>query len=550
MSAHKGPAYDAIVIGGGVNGCGTARDLALRGLKVALVEKGDFSMGTSWASSGFIHGGIRYLLSDFFTTKKSCLDSGFIRQIAPHLVFRVPLLYPVFADEGFEGRFRLEAANALFSLYDTLQPLKGGKPHSRVDGREVYEIEPHLRPGCIGAVVTDEWGIDVPRLCTLNAVDAARRGADVRSWTKVERVRRDGRRVTGVDVLDTLTGRRETLHADVVVNCAGVWGPALSAGIDCGYKLRPSKGVHLVLDRRISNFGVLCVAVDGREVFVTPHENTSLIGTTDDDYYGDPDHVPVTEDEVAYLLQAIERTLPGAKDARVIKTIAGLRPTLWGWGKYESALSRDHRVYDHAKLHDTEGYVTLTGGKLAAYRIMAEETADLVCKKLGRGGPCTTHETPLPGGESTPDVREIAAAAGIDAYTARRLVYRQGARARDVAARIRRHPAEARALCACDPVTEAEVRFAVDHELVRRPIDLVGRCRLTEGPCQGSGCIREAAAVFAEMRGLDAATTAAETRALLDNKWGWRAPLVDGAHAPGEELYRLYHQAPAAAEDA
>ncbi len=507
-----------------------------------LVDKGDLSMGTSWASSGMIHGGVRYLLSDVRTTKKSCKDSGYIQKIAPHLIFRIPLLMPLLKEDGITGRIKFEGANALFSLYDRFQPLKGGKPHVRLTRDEVRRVEPLLTPDAIGGVTTDEWGIDVPRLCIANALDAVEHDAKVKTWTKVTSLVISDGRVRGIRTQDELTGKVEEILADIVVNCAGPWVPKIAEMAGQKVRLRPAKGVHLVLDRRISNIGVIADAVDGRGVFVIPHENVSLIGTTDDDFYGDLDDLSVTEDEIEYLFQAVERSLPRIREARVIKTIAGIRPTLFERAKYEDDLTRDHRVVDHQVDGDMAGFVTLAGGKLAAYRVMAEQTADLVCHKLGKGAQCKTHVEPLPGGDRTPDIEELSRRYGMDPLAVRRLVFRQGSRAEQVLELIRDNPSYAGFVCNCDPIIEAELRYVIRNEMVRRAVDLIGRCHLAEGPCQGLECGVQAAIIFGEERGLSPQETAQEAFTLLQEKWRWRRNILSGVQLAGEELYRMIYQ--------
>jgi len=535
--------YDAIVIGGGVNGCGVARDLALRGVKVLLIEKGDFAMGTSWTSSGMIHGGARYLLSDIATTKKSCTDAGYIRCIAPHLIFRIPLMMPILKRDGLKGRINLEGADALFTVYDRYQPLKGGNPHIRLTPEEARRIEPMLAENLLGAVQTDEWGIDVPRLCVINILDAVEHGATAASWTAVTGFLREGRAVTGVAYEDRVTGRRGEARAGIVVNCAGPWATRVAEMAGARVELRPAKGIHLVLDRRISNIGVIAQAVDGRQVFVIPHENVSVIGTTDDDYFGDLDDIRILEDEIEYLLRAMETVLPRIREARIVKTIAGLRPTLFEQAKYEDDLTRDHRVFDHEREDGVPGLITLAGGKLAAYRIMAEDATDLACTKLGNRERCQTHLLPLPGGKGMPDIEGLAAKYRLDPYVVKRLAARQGSRTPAVLALIDENPAFANYVCTCEPVLEAELRYAIRREFVRHAVDLIGRCRLAEGPCQGYGCIVQAATIFGQERGLSPDDVADEALLIAQSKWRWRRDILAGPHLAQEELYRLVHLA-------
>ncbi|MFB6263545.1 MAG: FAD-dependent oxidoreductase, partial [Bradymonadaceae bacterium] len=396
--------YDLIVVGGGINGCGIARDAAMRGLDVALFEKNDFGTGASWASSGFIHGGLRYLSDDPSVTRKSCYDSGHIQQIAPHLLFRVPFLFPVRGDSAF-NRAMLEGAEIYFDTYDRYAPLKGGQPHTRLDPEEALELEPGLPDDVIGAVTTDEWGIDSGRLTFLNALDAHERGADVHNYTEVEEFLLDDgsdeRRgaVRGVRVRDRTGGRTREVHGDLVFNATGAWAEdvARSAGAtNC--RVRPGKGVHLVLAGRVTNYAIISEAIDGRQVFIAPHQNVTYLGTTDDDYWGDLDDIPVTRDEVEYILDGVRRVFPDVDDYRIIDTVVGCRPTLYDDGQYESDLSRDHRIFDHGD-EGIDNFMSIAGGKLAAYRLMAEEAVDAVCDRLDVDAECRTHEVPLPGGE-------------------------------------------------------------------------------------------------------------------------------------------------------
>ena len=219
--------FDVIIIGGGVNGCGVARDCAMRGLRVALVEKDDVASGASGANSGMIHGGARYLETQMQVTKLSCLDSGYIQRIAPHLCFRIPFIAPVLASTSRAAMW-LELMEVFFEAYDVYQPLKNGQPSARLTREEALELEPGLSPEIIGAVTFDEWGIDPFRLCVANAISAQEHGAAILTYHQVEDLLRDGEgAVTGVEARDLVTGKLKRLEAPVVANLAGVWAPRL-----------------------------------------------------------------------------------------------------------------------------------------------------------------------------------------------------------------------------------------------------------------------------------------------------------------------------------
>ena len=526
---------DLIVVGGGVNGVGIARDAAMRGLKVALFEQHDLGAGTSGASSGMIHGGIRYMETDREITRLSCLDSGFIQGLSPHLLFRIPFLVPLVGDR-LSSRIMLELTYVFFQLYDRFQPLKRGKQSARLDREELFRIEPGVTRDAIGAVTTDEWGINVFRLCVLNALDAQARGARIYLRHKVERFLRDPNgRVVGVAVRDLRTGHGREVRARLVFNAAGPWAERLAGLAGAKVKLRPAKGIHLVLDRRIVNSAVIATAVDKRQIMLQPYGQETWIGTTDDDYYGDPSDVQANHDEVEYLLQAVEHVYPSIRQHRLVRAFAGVRPTLFEYAELEDRLSREHRVYTH-EAEGAAGLVSIAGGKLASYRHMAEEGVDVVCAQLGHNARCQTHSVPLPGGEATVDVGAFARRTGLDAYAAARLVHRHGTCAERIAERIQAAPETRAIVCVCEPVTEAEIRYVIDHEWVETLEDLRRRTHCGGGPCQGARCARRAATLIARARGEG---SEAVEKLVSDFRWArWReqAPVLHQRGAAQAEL--------------
>jgi glycerol-3-phosphate dehydrogenase len=528
--------FDVLVVGGGINGVGIARDLALRGVRVALVEKREFGSGTTWASSGMIHGGLRYLQHDPEVTLHSCVDSGHIQRIAPHLVFRIPFLMPVFPDDPIGA----EIVEIGLEMYDAYQPFKGGRPHTRLTPAQARELEPGLSDAIEGAFTLDEWGVDAARLCVANALDAAERGAFVRTHTEVVRFLKEGDRVCGATVRDRITGEERRIEARETINATGPWAGRVAELAGASVRLRPGKGIHLVFERRVSNLAVYARGIDGRDMFTLPHEQNSMAGTTDDDFYGDLDRLEVVEDEVAYVLQAMERSLPGIREHRVIHTIAGVRPTLYGFGSYEDELSRDYEVFDHGERDGVPGFWTIAGGKLAAYRLMTEDASDRLCAALGVAVQGRSHEVPLPGGEATADPAELARRFRVGLPAAIRLVFRHGARAEQVLAPADA-PGQASAagvVCACEPVLDAELRHVAEREGVRTLDDCRLRVRLGVGACQGAACAARAAAVLADALDWDAQRTAEELVAFVEERWRALSPALAGDHVGAIELHR------------
>ena len=537
---------DVVVIGGGVNGLGVARDASMRGLKVALFERNDLAFGASGNSSGMIHGGARYLTHDPQVTEKSCLDSGYIQRIAPHLLFRIPFLLPV--ENTRKGRFLYPLMDAFFNAYDQFQPLKRGKPHARLTADELRTLEPGLAGDLTGGFSFDEWGIDGARLCVANAVDAMERGAAIFVGTTVEGVeRRDvgagaarghAGEVYTVRHRDRVTGAAGSLRSSVVINATGAWAPitASLAGLaPKSARVRPGKGIHVVFDRRLTNYAIMTNTIDDRQIFLEPWENMSVLGTTDDDFYGDLDRVRATSEEVRYLVEGVARVFPQIHEARAIGTYAGVRPTLYKFGPTEDALSREHEIIDHAA-DGAPGVYSMIGGKLASYRIFAQEMTDILARVFDLGVPCATHTSPLPGGDVACDPFALATRLGVDAVAARRLVYRHGSRAQRVEARVRQRPREAVTVCACEPVIEAEVRYVLEHELARSVADVARRTRLGLGACGGMRCAARCGQIVADELSLPPREGMRQALAFLERQALTRAVALGPDQARQEAL--------------
>ncbi len=538
---------DVVVIGGGVNGTGVARDLALRGLRVVLFERNDLAFGASGNSSGMIHGGARYLAYDASVTAKSCKDSGFIQAIAPHLLFRIPFLMPIPA--GAQGRVLLELVDGYFRAYDDYQPLKRGASHTRLTLGELNAIEPGLATDACGGVTFDEWGTDGARLCTLNAMDAGRHGAAIHVHTSVESLARIGDpqafskgNPKWLVTARSASGAIHRVAASFVVNATGAWGPLTGAlGDDARgtLKVRPGKGIHVYYERRITNFAIVAKAIDGRQAFLEPWENMTVIGTTDDDYYGNLDRVLPTSDEARYLIQAVARVFPAIRRARAIGTWAGVRPTLHKWGKVEDKLSREHEIVDHASV-GMPGVISLIGGKLASYRLFAEEASDHVATALGVKRSCQTHLAPLPGGTTVPDAHDLGQEFSVDPIVARRLVFRHGEAAVRILRSLRDDSRNAEVVCPCEPVLGAEIRHVVREEFAETASDVSRRTRLGLGACGGMRCALRCGQIVAAERELSPREGLRQGLELLDAQALMRRPILDGEQAQQEALHRAH----------
>lgn len=386
--------FDLLVIGGGINGAGIALDAASRGLKTALIEKRDFSSGTSSKSSKLIHGGLRYLRQlQFKVTLEASREKNLLKQLAPHLVEDLPFLFPVSA--GIAGR---AAVNAGLWIYDLAAGLPRGMVHKKISKENAVRYLPGLREKRLkGAYLYYDAKADDCRLVLHVLKKAAEKGACVANYARLDSFE-DDHTVTVV-----ADGRELTIEADAIVNATGVWCDDVlrRRNEDASPLVRPSKGIHLVLSRdRLPLEGavILQSPEDGRVIFLIPWDDRVVVGTTDTDYDGDIDHPRADDRDIEYLLELLNRNLPNAHYDRkdVLSTYAGLRPLVRSEAGAPSRASRDHEIVD-------DGIITVMGGKLTTYRLMAAEVVDRVCGNLGREEASRTDEIPLFAAERSDD---------------------------------------------------------------------------------------------------------------------------------------------------
>lgn len=468
---------DVLVIGGGITGCGVALDAASRGLSVGLVEREDFAAGTSGRSSRMVHGGLRYLQhGDFAVVHESLRERAILHRLAPHLIHPVPMYMPL-------PRRRSRTLVRLgLTVYDAMSVGSRMDRHRVVDEREMRRAAPGLARAAPG-VVYHEFRTDDARLTLEVARTAQAFGAFLANHAPVEGLLGDGR-VRGARVLDRVSGRTLEIRARVTVNAAGVWADRVH-GMATGAPrlLRPSKGVHLVfrpgaLDVRAA-VGLPSAAGDGRWIFVMPWADRTYAGTTDTDYRGDLDDPRVTEEDRAYILEAVARTFPSVAEADVVAGWAGLRPLLGGEEGRTADLSRRHAIYE-----DPPGLLTITGGKLTTYRAMAEELVDRTAARLGSRVGCRTLVIPLgmrgPLRLALDRAASAAEGLGLPPEAGRRLVYRYGDDWEEALGLVREEPSLGQPVVDGLPVLGVELEVARTREMAITEEDvLVRRTRLT-----------------------------------------------------------------------
>ena len=455
------------MIGGGITGAGVARDAALRGLRVALVEKHDYASGTSSRSSRLVHGGVRYLehgqLGLVFESSRERLT---LQRIAPHLVRPLPFTWPVYRGARVP-RWKLGAG---LMLYDVLSLFRNRR-HERLDASTVHASEPALRTEALvgGARYWDAATDDV-RLTLATVLSAQRAGAIVLNHSAVIGLLRADGRVAGATVVSTLDGATTTVHATVVVNATGPWSDEVErmADASAGAGVRGSKGVHVSVPRsRIGNAAAVTLTApqDGRVMFVLPAGSYTIIGTTDTYDATQPDQVHATRRDVTYLVYAANHYFPEARltEHDVVSAWAGIRPL----AAHEATGAPSSASREHSIVESAPGLLRVTGGKLTTYRSMAAEIVDRVERALGRRRSSSQTATlPLAGGDLHDLGEEVAHAVAEtgDETIARRLVLAHGSAWHGVWSLTQADPALEAAVEPGLPYLLAELLHAVTHE--------------------------------------------------------------------------------------
>jgi glycerol-3-phosphate dehydrogenase len=484
LDALARDSFDLAVVGGGITGAGVALDAAARGYSVALVERADFASGTSSRSSKLIHGGLRYLQSfDLGLVREALLERSLLVKLAPHLVSPLPFLVP-----AFDGRRPDRLMGMGLNMYDAMSWRRGRHEdedwsparHRIIGGAETVDMVPALadrEPSA--AYLFYDCQTDDARLVLTVLGEAERFGAVCANACEATGLVERGGRAAGLMVRDTLGGGDFELTAANVINATGVWADRLRPdelyGEEEVPRIRPSRGTHVVLatDALPAEAGVIVPAGAGRSIFVLPWLGRTLVGTTDNDYAGSLDHVPPAEEDVEYLLSALNAffgTSLGAGD--LTGAYAGVRPLISSGDPKKSVdISRKAELYE-----TSSGLVTITGGKLTTWRRMAKLAVDRIVEREGREAPCRTHEIPL-GEPAEPDA--LPDTPGMDAEGRRHLGRRYGHAAQHLVRMVAASPELGERISPGLPDIAAEAAYAVRHEQARSLSDvLLRRTRL------------------------------------------------------------------------
>jgi glycerol-3-phosphate dehydrogenase len=500
-----------LIIGGGLTGAGLARDLALRGVACLVVERADLNAGASGANHGLLHSGARYVSNDPVAAQECREESELLKRLSPDCIEETGGLFVALAGDresyiaDFPGLCR-----------------QNGLPVTEIDCDEAKALEPELSSDIIAAYRVEDATVDPFKLSFDNLAEAETHGATVLTGTEVVKIERNRSRIRAVVLRTCKDGREFTVKAEQVANATGAWAGKIAALAGAEIPMAWSKGTLLVTHRRLNQRVINRLRPPGDGDIVVPGGTVSVVGTTSV-RIDDLNHVFPSFEEVDFLVDETAKMLPVLKKARYVRAFAGVRPL----PRQEScdddrSVSRGFLILDH-EADGLSNFVTVTGGKLTTFRLMAEKTADILCRRLGVETPCLTREQPIVDHESTKWVL-----AGIAPH-----FWRHGS------------VKEEAIICECEMVPFSVVKNLED-DLHRHgqpvTIDAIRmRSRLGKGACQGAFCgLRTAAYLYDsdEVRGEEGLS---QLRAFLERRWHGLRPVLWGTQLAQETLQEAIH---------
>jgi glycerol-3-phosphate dehydrogenase len=467
--------FDVLILGGGITGAGVALDAALRGFRVALIDKGDFASGTSSASSKLVHGGLRYLEHGHIPLVYEALrERRLLLRNAPHLVHPLRFVVPLFPGARVP-RWQWRVGLSLYDLLAGAGNLRRSRPTHLSDLRREF---PDLKSaGLSGGAEYYDAQMDDARMCIEVLRTAAAHGACLANYVEAVDFEKVNGRIAGVQAMDRVGGETIVIRARQVVNATGPWVDAVCqlAGDAGTPHLRPTKGVHLIApDRGLRAAFLLLHPSDGRVFFVLPWQGKTLIGATDTIWDDSPDALTVTAEDKAYLLAGHNHFFsPALSEADILNSFAGLRPLIHSNKGDPSSLPREFRL-----IASPSGLLSVAGGKYTTYRAMAETITDAVAARLGKRRRCRTRRCTFDGAPREPwatflerESTVLSGRHGVAPETARHLVQRYGRRAAEVAAYLERDPALHKPVVPGEPELRAEFVYQQEHEMSLFPED-------------------------------------------------------------------------------
>ena len=411
--------FDVVIVGGGITGASIARDCALRKLtRTLLIEQKSIGQATTAASTGLANRGLRYIDYDLDLTRASAQEVAILQFIAPHLLETRKFLIPFFRD----GKFNIELFEAALKAYEAVVGQYGAPKHERLGKDQTLMAEPLLSTEVYGSLRIEELLLKDAELAQESARQAENLGIQImEGWKVIGAEKKNNRFVLR---LNSVGGDSASVETKILCNAAGPWAEQFAAQLGVSVKLRPTQGVHILIDRLPLTNELILDSPDHRYLLMAikkGQQKRVFVGPTDDDFSGkeyDPDNLSCSERDQQYLLNAIRRAVPMVRRDQIVGAIMGVRPTLFQDGVRPERLSRNFQIFDHQE-NGIPGFISVAGGKLTIARLMAEKTTDLICRKLNQPVECLTAVTPLRKSK-TPTRRLIVASNNSAAFSGKK----------------------------------------------------------------------------------------------------------------------------------
>ncbi|WP_036859454.1 MULTISPECIES: anaerobic glycerol-3-phosphate dehydrogenase subunit A [Prevotellaceae] len=517
--------YDVIIIGGGITGAGTARDCALRGLRVLLVEKLDFTNGATGRNHGLLHSGARYAVTDKESATECIRENMILRKIARHCIEETDGLFITLPEDdiSYQATFVKACTEAGIKAI-TISP------------EEARRIEPAVNPDLIGAVRVPDASVDPFFLTTANILDARQHGAEALTYHEVTALIIENGRAVGVKLRNNRTGEVSEKHAEVIINAAGIWGNLITNMAGIQVNMFPAKGTLLIFGHRVNNMVINRCRKPANADILVPDDTVCVIGTTSDRVPIETiDNLQITPEEVDTLIKEGEKLAPNLATTRILRAYAGVRPLVAADNDPSGrSISRGIVCLDHEIRDGLAGLITITGGKMMTYRLMAEKATDLACKKLGVTKICETATTPLPGSQG------LSSRESSKKYTTAHNAAsgRQGHLAQEISASSDEDKA---LVCECEEVSVGEVKYAMDKLHVHNLINLRRRTRTGMGTCQSELCACRAAGVMCSVSN-NPDETLADLGSFVNERWKGMRPVAWGRSLDEAQLMATIYE--------
>ncbi len=505
---------DVVVIGGGSTGAGVIRDVAMRGFDAVLIERGDLAQGTSGRYHGLLHSGGRYVVSDPESATECAEENAILKRINTNAVEATGGLFVVTSqdDEEYSDGF-LAAAHA------------AKVPAAEIPVSEALRREPRLDPHLKRAFEVEDGTVDGWQMVWGAVRSAQAYGAQILTYHRVTNILREGNRVNAVVVHDERGDEDVRIECGFVLNCGGPWAGKIAELADChGVEVVPGVGIMIAMNHRLSHNVInRCIHPADGDIIVPVHP-VCIIGTTDV-HADDADDLPILHDQVQQMLDAGEALIPGFRQSRALHAWAGARPLV----KDSRVSATDTRhmargmsVIDHSARDGVEGLLSIAGGKLTTYRLMAERVVDIMCEKMGENRPCRTADEAVPAAEDTH-------------------LYAIGHRLEDVE-NAGDAPGTQKIICECELVTQEMLESTMDAVPGGNLDDVRRQVRLGMGPCQGGFCSQRATAIAYERGDVDIERATGLLRLFLKNRWIGLWPILYGAQVRQAALDNWIHE--------